>query len=307
MKDIVLCSDEGFAVPLAVTLRSLMDALSDASSVSVTVLSFGITKATELRIKESAPDLSIEFLPLEDVLDPRLAASGHLPLAAYGRIFAPSIVQERTQRILYLDADLLIVDDVATLFDQALGDSLVAAVPDQAAPIVSAPGGLMFWRELGLSPTTPCLNSGVLLINTAAWTALSIEQRVAEFLDRYADRIRWADQDALNGVLAGNFSPLACRWNQQSVLRAPEHLAYAFFAESEVEAAVADPAIVHFTAGAFKKPWKKGVPVDPAADQWLKVLRQTRYADYRPPTPSLTQRLRYARTVTSRRFNKFRN
>jgi lipopolysaccharide biosynthesis glycosyltransferase len=295
MNEIVLCSDEAFAVPLTVTLRSLMESMSDPSAFHVTVLSLGVSSQVTEKIESSVPDLRLDFLPLADVLDPRLAPMGHLSMASYGRLYAASILGSSCRRLLYLDADLLVLDDVAELFRYDLGDAPVAAVQDQLVPLVSFPLGLRLWRELEMQPSTRYFNAGVLVIDTARWHETRLEARVVDFCDRFRGSIRLADQDGLNGVLAGNFARLPCWWNQQSTLRGDEHLGYGFFDEAEVDRAVNSPSIVHFTAGEFKKPWQRGVTVDPERERWQDVLSRTSFASFQPPVPSTRQRLRYLR------------
>jgi lipopolysaccharide biosynthesis glycosyltransferase len=173
------------------------------------------------------------------------------------------------RRVVYLDSDLVVRDNLDFLFSFDLGGAPLGAV--QTA-VVSQ--GLPTWRSLGLSPNTPYFNSGVLVIDVDAWRARNLGDAVLNFVVEHRDDIRWNDQDGFNGVLAGDFAPLPLRWNQEAALRRPTHQYFLFYPAAEVDEAIANPAVIHFTGQ--DKPWMPG-STDPATAEWRMLFEKTTF------------------------------
>lgn len=271
-----MCADENYIVPLAVTLRSLAESQPAAETLHVTVLSVGVSQRLQERVIASAAPLSVTFVAIDEQTLALAPPAGGLSRATYGRIVSIDLLPDDVDRVVYLDADTIVREDLDHLFSVDLEGRPVAAVQDPVAPLVSA--GLPQWRSLGLAPTTPYMNSGVLLIDADVWRSRDLAGSLLDFVATFGEQLRWADQDAFNGVLAGEFTHLPLRWNQMFALRQPTHLGYATFPPREVEKAIEDPAIVHFN-GLFK-PWLQG-SLDPATPDWLDLLSRTEFSSYR--------------------------
>lgn len=127
----------------------------------------------------------------------------------YGRICLADLLSG-AGRLVYLDSDLVVGRHLAGLFDLDLGRNGLAAV---------APGPMgesldrQFFRDLGLEDRTPGLNSGLLVLDLVAWRRDRIGSRLLEFAERHRDRLRSADQAALNGFLRGEFVALPGHYN----------------------------------------------------------------------------------------------
>ena len=279
-----MCVDRNFVVPLAVSLCSLRSSQQSPADISVTVLSIGLRSEDEARLQRSAEPLDLRFVRVhEDDIPTDLAPMRHLSRAAYGRLIGLELLATDVHRALYLDADIVVMDDLGALFWFDLDGAAVGAVQSQVIPHVSNPLGLRRWRTLGLSPTTPYLNSGVLVIDAEAWRREGLSKAVMQFLIENRDALSLGDQDGLNAILRGRFARLPLRFNVETQLREANHLGYSFFGADEVDEALENPAILHFSGPS--KPWHRGC-TDPARDEWLKVLRSTDFADYQPSAPA---------------------
>lgn len=140
----------------------------------------------------------------------------------FGPFFGPECVYRLSlgdllpdvKKIVYLDADLIVLDDISKLFDVDLGKSVLAAVRDiGTAGMVSgyAVGESERLSALGINSGLDYFNSGVLIID----------------IDRMKDRISLADysqwilqyqpsypdQDFLNSVFADSVKYLPMKWN----------------------------------------------------------------------------------------------
>ena len=168
--------------------------------------------------------------------------------AMWYRILLPELLPE-VDRVLYLDADVIALDDLVPLWETELGDRYLAAVTN-----VFQHNHVHRPEELGLPASQPYFNSGVLLLNLEAMRADDCGAKLRDFAIANAERIEWPDQDTLNLVLGHSRVALHPRWNCMNSI-------YNFAAAKEVfgHEAVAEararPGIRHFEGPGHNKPW----------------------------------------------------
>jgi lipopolysaccharide biosynthesis glycosyltransferase len=266
-------------------LRSVDAHVRDAS-IPIFVLSPDLTEG---ELSEISPESTSRAIDLVRA-DPDALAN--LPLgdrdwrtpSVYLPLMLPGLLPRDTQVVLYLDCDMLVLEDLTPLFDTPLDGTPVGAVRDWHSPCIGSWEGVGAWKSLGLDPRLPALNSGVLLLDLDRWRAEDITARTLEFVDQYRDTIRLYDQEAMNAVLSTRWKELDPRWNVQSLEPRP---AVTLYDPVLLEEAFARPAVQHFI-GPYK-PWQLG-PTSPRLRAWFDVLDQTPYGGWRPST--LQRRLR---------------
>lgn len=256
--------NDGYELPLTVALTSLAIA-HEPGECAVSILHGGLARGARYRIERQAGvGLSIEWIPVDE----RRLAGAHAPAflttASLYRLLLPTVLEAR-DRTIYLDADLVVLESLAELWDADLGRHAVAAVRDAASPWAAGPAGTN-WRHTGMAPDSPYFNSGVMVLALERWRRERLAESALELLRRV--ETPWGDQCAINVVAEGRWLELARRWNVQTADADGRGLAWALWRES-VEEALADPAIVHFNERA--KPWAPG-PLHPLAHTWFHFL-----------------------------------
>ena len=171
----------------------------------------------------------------------------------YARLLAPGQLAAQCRRVLYLDADMLVLRPIEELWSVELGPHVCACSPDLAVPTVSSGMAIRDYRELGLPPATPYFNAGVLLIDTAGWQAAAVGERALAYLARHATAVNLFDQEALNAVLANGWQRLSYRWNLIASVAGRAFLDVDSAQRDDYADSVREPGIVHF-AGTLK-PW----------------------------------------------------
>jgi lipopolysaccharide biosynthesis glycosyltransferase len=212
---------------------------------------------------------SISFLEVPDRDVAGLPVLPQFTRAMWYRIFLPELLPD-AERVLYLDADTIVVDSLGPLWELPLGDNYLGAVTNVfQAHHFHRPA------QLGLAGVKVYFNSGVLLMNLSAMRRDSCTEALRTFALRHGpEEIEWPDQDTLNVVLSGRRLPLHPRWNcMNSVLTFP-HSPAAFGSRAVAEAR-RHPAIRHFEGPGRNKPWHRG------CDQQLRDL----YFRHRRETP----------------------
>jgi lipopolysaccharide biosynthesis glycosyltransferase len=167
----------------------------------------------------------------------------HLTAASLLRLRLPSVLKD-IDRVVYLDCDLIVLNDIATLYDADLSDFSLAACLDfwlTGAPLFAPPGWdvgewYKFLREVvKLSDSKAYFNAGVMVMDLKRFRSTGLIHAAEEFLEQTNYGTPFVDQEALNHVVDGAFVRLDTRWN---VLAALGH---------------SDPWIIHY-AGPYK-PW----------------------------------------------------
>lgn len=221
-----------------------------------------------------------------------LAALDRFGTIVWSRLLLPELLAER-DRVLYLDADVLVTDRLDELWDTDLGGAAVGAVRN-----VVEPSQRDRLRRLGIDNPLDVLNSGVLLLDLDAMRAAGTADAVLDVARRRSDELGWPDQDALN-LAVGPWRRLHPRWNAQNSLWDWRPLAVEVFGDAVVEEATSDPAIVHFEGPSLCKPWHL-LCDHPWRDTWWDAANRTPFAPDEPEDVTVATRL-IARLPAARR------
>lgn len=285
------CVDDLFAMPAAAMLRSALDHYRGASPLRIVIVDAGLTPRNTERIRRSLNGADVEFVVPDLDLDIArgLADVAHstYPAAVYLPLFVPEMAQIEAERLIIADADIIFRADLSALADMPFNDATVLAVPDLLACI--GDHEYMDADELQLDPATPYFNSGLVVIDVDQWRRQGITAATVEIIRRHPSAIRFADQDALNIVLANRWSALALAWNMTTAL-------------TESATTGSDVFAIHFNDR--PKPWSRRC-VDPRRAAFFAALDATAWAGWRPTRRSefvsLTRRLarRIGRPATS--------
>jgi lipopolysaccharide biosynthesis glycosyltransferase len=187
------------------------------------------------------------------------------------RFLLPELLAD-AERVLYLDADTLVTGGLDGLFDMALGDSALAAVPN-----VVEPAARSHVSDLGLHYPGGYANSGVLLLDLELMRKEGSTDQLLRYAVDNRAKLLWPDQDALNVVFADRWTRLHPRWNAQNSLWSWSEWAAEVFDEATVREAIAEPSIRHFEGPSLSKPWHYLCP-HPWRDQYRTMLASTPWA-----------------------------
>ncbi|KAK8606788.1 hypothetical protein V6N13_052545 [Hibiscus sabdariffa] len=163
------------------------------------------------------------------------AASGHISTSIrsaldcplnYARNYLPNLLPHCLGRVIYLDSDLILVDDIAKLAATPLGDNSVLAAPEYCNANFTSYFTPTFWSNPSLSLTfsgrrrKACyFNTGVMVIDLQRWRAGDYTRKIVEWME-LQKRMRIYELGSLPPfllVFAGNIAPVDHRWNQHGL------------------------------------------------------------------------------------------
>jgi lipopolysaccharide biosynthesis glycosyltransferase len=166
------------------------------------------------------------------------ASMSHFVKEGYYRLFFPALIGPEIKKLIYIDADTLILKDLAPLYNFDTNFKPIAAAPDKG----------MFPRpELGTVAEDSYFNSGVMVIDTEEWRKQEVFKKSLTFLQTYPEKIIWADQDVLNAVLLGNWQKLDYEFNFM------RECIPAFLSNANRAKLLANIFVLHFNG---PKPWE---------------------------------------------------
>ncbi|KAF3952240.1 hypothetical protein CMV_022186 [Castanea mollissima] len=238
-----LCSDQAVHVAMtldATYLRGSMAAILSVLQHSscpeniffhfVTSSSNSISNSNNLThiISNSFPYLKFRVYPFDDsavlgLISTSIRAALDCALN-YARNYLADLIPPCVRRIVYLDSDLVLVDDIAKLAATPLGNQAVLAAPEYCNANFTSYFTPTFWSNPTLSLTfagrSACyFNTGVMVIDLERWRSGDYTTKIVEWME-FQKRMRIYELGSLPPfllVFAGNIAPVDHRWNQHGL------------------------------------------------------------------------------------------
>ena len=234
---IITCVNEAWLAPACVTLLSLARNLRQSQAdLFIVADSLSADGANDIAAFERRHSIKIKVVIHQpqgfEALDSHRYSS-----ATFLRLCLPKIIPADYQRLLYLDSDVIALDDMTPLLKIELGGKALGAVPE--AKMAQGRGILTDWhrKQMGINKSSDYFNAGVLLFDWPQTCARQLLEKSTELLLSGRD-FAFLDQDALNITFSDHWQALPLKWNV-------EQSAHCYLGVK--------PALRHFNHAA--KPW----------------------------------------------------
>jgi lipopolysaccharide biosynthesis glycosyltransferase len=222
---IVLAFDRKYVIGALATIASCIDNIDQNHRISLYIIPCDETPLEEL-LRNALDHLlkeehSIHFLSFDQKLidgfyNPRSDTN-----SSFFAVFYLASLLPHLDRVLFLDCDVIVNVNLADLWHFNLNGFPVGAVLDYGRCTLSA--DIKNCGELGLDPTAPAFNSGVMLINLGLWKQQEIENKLIQVANNSSIHRSLNDQSCLNIVFINNWRSIPKRWNRFYSLR-PEKI-----------------------------------------------------------------------------------
>lgn len=250
-------TDDKYVLPLSVMLFSLLENHQGREEIDIYVLSRELQPQARTWLQglvDPYGHSSIHFIQIPADFFARMPPNhfGHITEATFYRFAIPDLLPPEVSRVIYLDCDLIVEEDISILWKMDLEDKGCGAIAEYFPGIPEFSFKEELYRRLRLPFGQPYFNAGVLLMDLDLWRKNKWAQACMDFLIDYPERITFDDQDALNHVLRNHWVQLPARWNITKVW-------FRFEKELKKEGlfqSAEQPAIIHFTTK--NKPWLAG-------------------------------------------------
>ena len=215
---VVFAVDDRYIPFLAVAIESLVNHSSKENNYLIKILHTDVSNVNKRKIeKYKADNISIEFVDLnyyiEKVKD-KLYTRDYYTNTTYFRLFLPELYPQYN-KVLYLDSDIVILDDIAKLYNINMGDNLVAAAPDD---IIQSNKVFQDYVEkvVGVSDYKHYFNAGILLMNLDQLRKFKFQEKFLYLLSTIKFSVA-QDQDYLNRLCKGKVKLLSIAWNRMPI------------------------------------------------------------------------------------------
>lgn len=242
---IALTFDDSFWAPAYATMRSVCLHTHRRADLVFHLIHLGLAPAHRATLEaitaEFGAAVAFHDISASDILGARTARfpaviNRGLHRIVYARLFLPEIVVGAVERLTFLDCDLFVRAPIERLHEIDLADKVLAAASD---PYRLASQTRREHRPRRIfDPADPYFNAGVMVIDTARWTAADITGTLLRELSEAELGELFYDQDILNYVMKNRWLLLDSRWNFIEPRKLHEPL---------------DPCIAHYTGP--EKPW----------------------------------------------------
>jgi lipopolysaccharide biosynthesis glycosyltransferase len=252
---VVTGANDRFAIPLTAMLYSLLENKVSTNPVIIYIIDSQISEKNKSILTNTVKrfNAEIKYLPIDLTLYDGYKLIYHLTQETYHRISIPDLLEKDIEKVIYLDSDMIIKEDITRLWDVNIDHYFLAAVID-------AWQGIKKLRHSDLSIPDDCdyFNAGVLVLNLKKWREHNITNQIIDFMKKNQSIIRYPSQDPMNAILHDKWLQLDEKWNLQS-----KHF---LFPDLRIE-----PAIIHFT-GEDSKPWWSSK--HPLRDEYFKYVKK---------------------------------
>lgn len=254
---VVFCFDENLVAQVQAAAASLLDARGPDEHFEIhcvcTKAAGSIQAPLEQVISRRDPASALVMHcvenPYENAYQVRDISAG-----TYLRLALPGLLPE-VDRILYMDADVLVRDSLSPLWETPMEGMTLAAV--KGAVNLSDKwewnSDRPYWHLLS-EMKGGYINAGVTLLHLAEVRKRRLDERWHELT---GERFYYQDQDILNITCRGTIAWLSPKYNRLAYLEDQDFdqfVTEGIYTREEMREALQSPAIIHY---AGDKPWKR--------------------------------------------------
>ena len=203
---------------LGVCLESIIDHISSENLYVVKILHTNITEENKNKImKYQRENFDIEFVDLNYYINQvkdKLYTRDYYTNTTYFRLFIPNLYPQY-KKALYIDSDIILLDDIAKLYDIDMGNNLIAGINDGAIQAIDVFKEYVE-KVVGVRSWKKYFNAGVLLMNLDELRKYDFQEKFLYILGTNKFKVA-QDQDYLNRICKGRVKIIDNYWDVMPV------------------------------------------------------------------------------------------
>lgn len=281
--NIVLATDKNYAQHAAVTITSILCNTTQKSNIQFYIIDDNIDDDNKTKLQDTVKQFNsnIIFVKIPENSLNQVFVSGGITRAAYFRLAIPNILPKTVNKVIYLDCDLIVLDDIVNLWNLDMCQKPVAATEDFG--ILSSTSKCRE-KEINLNwkKEYSYFNSGVLLIDVMLWRKNNYASQLIELVQTH--KFRHHDQDALNYLFMNNWTSLPLCWNViPPVFNMNLSIIKNKIMRQNALKALNNISIIHYAGG--YKPWEYKI-YKGFNEGYYEYLGKTEYKNAKMPQPN---------------------
>lgn len=253
---IVMATDENYLFFTCVAISSIAKSAKEGTFYQLYILvSSGLDDRDCLfdSLQQRYSNIHIEIVRIDDSLFQNVKINNsHVTKATFYRLALCELIKE--EKCLYLDSDILVTEDLKTLYQTELGNNYLAGCRDIWVEMFSEPERDKRCVATRIPSMAQYINAGVLLFNLKQIREDGIDRL---FLEQMNQNYPHEDQDILNVCCFGKILHLSAKWNIFTVFMGQmNQMQEVGIKEEELEAYRNRRGIFHY-ATAQARPWER--------------------------------------------------
>lgn len=205
--------DDNYVKFLRITLTSIVEHKTEKNIYEVNVIHTGLSKENKKLLKEfNHGNVRVRFLNVSFKLanvSQNFDVRDYYSLTTYYRLFLPELFPFEDKG-LYIDCDLVLLEDIANLYNHDIGDNLLGAVADQSVQLY--PEFSKYVEAIIGVKKEHYFNAGVLIMNLKEMRRVRLESKAMKLLSHISFKVA-QDQDVLNVLCKNRVFFLEPKWN----------------------------------------------------------------------------------------------
>lgn len=273
--NIAYACNEAYMEQTTVSTVSIFENNTTKANIVIYLVDLGIEPESIIEFKRVVESYkgTLHVVPFDEIAyDLKVNETGRHTKSVYAKLFFGRLEEGGLDKILYLDSDTAIVDDLSDLWATELdgyycaGVETVHTIEDNAL--------------MGLSPDDRAINDGVVLMNLDAWRDDDILEKCKSYIELYNGEPPVLSEGTINAVCSPKIKILPPQFNlmtgivNESQKKIECLTGRKYYSQKELDYASNKPIIIHYLAGFYNRPWCK------KCSHPLKMF----YLDYREKT-----------------------
>lgn len=274
--NILIGFEHNYLMPYGVMLQSLIENNQGTTFHVYAIIGNNVTSQDKEQLRTiicQEKGNTVEFYNFEvkNITKFPIQTWTHFRESCYYRLFAPSVLPEDIDKILYLDGDMIVCHDLTELWHIDISDYAVAGVMNQTEDVKC-------YNRLRYPMRKRYINNGVLLINLDYWRTNRLEEKFVDVILNHPEMIVMADQDVLNHVVQDSKLVLPLKYNvQEKFFYKLENMTFDYWErKEEIEQAIHNPWIIHYAGNI--KPWMVNC-IHPLKEKFFEYRKMTNWRD----------------------------
>lgn len=210
----VFATDDNYAPLLIVSLQSLIDHTDPRYQYNIHILQTNLSeKYKKLCLDMATSNVSVDFVNVTQKLDgisDKLYLRDYYTNTTYYRFFIPGVFPQY-KKALYLDCDMIFLDDVAKLYNTDLKDKMLGAVTEDVMVCEDVFGNYVE-KAIGVE-RHKYINAGMILMNLDKFRKYKIEDKFVNLLTQFKFTVT-QDEDILNALCKDKIVYFPRGWNK---------------------------------------------------------------------------------------------
>lgn len=215
--DIALGFDNNYAMPAGVAMLSVIE---NTPNYNLNFHLF-IDKVSEENIqkfkelKRNNISITLYYLNNNFKINPKTLVLHITTISTCIRFIMPEILESKTNRLIYLDSDVICLQSLAKLSQYNIENYIAGVITDTKDMQQTI-------SKMYQIDSTKYFNAGVLLINTKKWCEENITKKALELIND-GNVYKFADQDVLNILLENRTLLLPVKFNTKIKISIDAH------------------------------------------------------------------------------------